>query len=68
MPEVLWAQPDVPGDLGPCSSACGVEQLSRATRGRVRWPVMSTSVPEDLRSGPMVHGVDQPSRATRARV
>ena len=42
MPEVLRAQPDVPGDLGPCSSACGVEQLSRATRARVRWPAQST--------------------------
>ena len=45
MPEVLWAQPDVPGDLGPCSSACGNDQLCRATRAWVRGPTGSTSSP-----------------------
>ena len=45
MPEVLWAQPDVPGDLGPCSSACGNDQLCRATRAWARGPTGSTSSP-----------------------
>ena len=48
MPEVLRAQPDVPGDIGPCYSACRVKQLSRATWARVRWPAPSTKTHERL--------------------
>ena len=54
MPEGLRARPDVPADLGPCSSACGVDQLSRATRARVRWSAGSTSCPSLL--GPCSEG------------
>ena len=41
MPEGLQARPDVPADLGPCSSACGVDQLSQVTPVRVRVPVVN---------------------------
>ena len=51
MPEGLQARPDVPADLGPCSSACGVDQLSRATRAPVRRPAKLTGSP-----GPLVRG------------
>ena len=51
MPEVLWALPDVSADLGPCSSACGVDQLSPATRAPVLWPTRSTGTPGPLAGG-----------------
>ena len=45
MPEVLQARPDAPADLGPCSSACGIDQLSREMRTPVRWPAKLTGSP-----------------------
>ena len=51
MPEGLRARPDVPADLGPCSSACGVDQLSRATRAPVRCSAKSTGSPGRLARG-----------------
>ena len=84
MPEGLQARPDVPADLGPCSSACGVDQLSRVTRAPVRWPARSTGSPGRLvrgsvgpRGRPVPPGDSglgrvsrgrQISRTTRARV
>ena len=66
MPEGLRARPDVPADLGPCSSACGVDQLSRATRAPVRWPARSTGSPGRLvrgSVGPRGRPVPQVTRA-----
>ena len=66
MPEGLRARPDVPADLGPCSSACGVDQLSRATRATVRWPARSTRSPGRLvlgSVGPQGRPVPQVTRA-----
>ena len=66
MPEGLQARPDVPADLGPCSSACGVDQLSRATRAPVRWPARSTGSPGRLvrgSVGPRGRPVPQVTRA-----
>ena len=40
-----------PGDSGPGPSYCGVDQLSRATRARVRVPAGSTSCPWRLGLG-----------------
>ena len=51
MPEVLRALPDVSADLGPCSSACGVDQLPPATRAPVLWPTRSTGTPGPLAGG-----------------
>ena len=67
MPEVLRAQPDVPGDLGPCSSACGSNSSparlgpgSDGLRGRPK-------LTSDSCLGPWTHGVDQFPHATRPR-
>ena len=43
--ESLRVQPTVPGDSGPCPRARRVDQLSRATRVRVRGSAWSTSNP-----------------------
>ena len=51
MPNVLQVRPDVPGELGPDSSARGFNQQSRVTRARVRGPAVSTSCPGRLRPG-----------------
>ena len=55
------------GDSGPGPRAHGFDQLSLATRARVRWPSRSTDVFGALGPGPRARGVVQVSRATRAR-
>ena len=64
----LRARPHISWDLGSCSSACGVKQLSRATRAWVRCPAISTFSP--MRLGPCVEGKQfrQLSQVTLARV
>ena len=64
----MRARPHVSWDLGPCSSACGVEQLSRAFGLGSDGPWGRPAVPDDRRSGPRAHGVDEPSLVTQARV
>ena len=72
MSECPWGPPAVPGDSVPCPRARRVDQISRATRACVRWPVVSSSSPGRLR--PVNEGmrclpvVDQCSRATHDRV
>ncbi|RKM64184.1 hypothetical protein C0215_19355 [Clostridioides difficile] len=57
-----------PGRLGPSPMAHGVDQLSRATRARVRSPGVPPILPGVWGPGPKALGVDQLSRRTRARV
>ena len=51
MSEILQAGPEVPGDLGPDSSARGVDQQARATQARVRVRTVLTSCPGRLAPG-----------------
>ena len=46
--QVPQGRPVIPGDLGPASSARGVNQMSLATRALLRWHVGSTSCPRRL--------------------
>ena len=64
----LWARPHISWDLGPCSSACSVEQLSRAFVLGSNCPWGRPAVLDDRCSGPRAHGVDEPSLVTQARV
>ena len=43
--EGLWCRPAVQGESGLCQCARSVDQLSRVTRDRVRWPAVLTSTP-----------------------
>ena len=66
MPEVLRARPDVPVDLGPCSSACSVDQLYQRHRPRSDGPQGRPALPIDSPLGPWANGVNQFSQVTRA--
>ena len=46
--QVPWGQPGVPGNSHSSPRARGVDQLSRASRARVRWSGGSTSFPRPL--------------------
>ena len=55
---VLRGRPAHPGDSGSCPMARGVEQLSRRTRARIRWPARSTIYPRLLWLGSGASGVE----------
>src|SRR5512137_2969260 len=67
-------RPAVPGDWGLGPKALGVDQLSRATRARIRGPAGQPDIPGDSGADPRACRIaqdswsDQLSRATRAWV